>query len=350
MRPTAPGRLHAQSLDAPRFDDLADVVRHLCAAQSQLPDLALWGLARRMVGTTLGELQGAVDGAEVLRTHVLRPTWHFVAPDDIHWLLRLTGPRVRRLVETTNRSIGLSPDVVERGTAIVVEALVDGRPRTRAEIATALGEAGLALTGQAVAHVMMNAEIEALVVNGPMEGRQQTYRLLEASPSAADHSRDDLLARIARRYARGHGPIRDTDLAWWTSLTVTDSRRAVDLGGLRPVEVDGTTCWTLDEPVVSEPPAVMLLPNFDEYISYAREPDDLAGIRTATEDVMRAGGLLFVHGRLSGAWTRTVTARRVDIEVRPTVRVTEGLRRGMRAEAEAFGRFVGRDADLRVAD
>ncbi|MET0822279.1 MAG: winged helix DNA-binding domain-containing protein [Aeromicrobium sp.] len=347
MRPVD-GRLHAQLLDGPRLGSLVEVVRHLGCVQSQLHDMALWGVARRLPDATLADLQRSFDAGDVVRTHVLRPTWHLIAPDDLHWLQALTEPRVRRLLETTNRSIGLSSDVVERGSAVVVEALADGRPRTRRELAEVLAASGLVLSGQAVAHVVMNAEIDAAIVSGPMTGKQHTYRLVEPRP--VERSRDELLAEVARRYAAGHGPVRDRDLAWWTSLTLTDSRRAIELGELRPVDVDGVTHWTLDGPVASEVPSVMLLPNFDEYISYARDPDDYAGIAGASGEVMRATGLLFVDGRLAGSWTRTLSARTVTIDVRPAVPMTASTRRGVQSEADAFGKFVEREPRLRIGD
>jgi hypothetical protein len=341
------GRLHAQSLDGPRLGSLVEVVRRLGCVQAQLHDMALWGVARRLSETTLAELQRSFDAGDVVRTHVLRPTWHLVAPDDLHWLQTLTGPRVRRLLEATNRSIGLSPDVVDRGAATVVETLADGRPRTRRELADVLAASGLDLTGQAVAHVVMSAEIDGAIASGPMTGKQHTYRLVEPRPVGP---RDELLAEVARRYAAGHGPVRDRDLAWWTGLTLTDSRRAIDLGELRPVDIDGVTHWTLDDPVPSEAPAVMLLPNFDEYISYDRDADDYAGIAGMGGEVMRATGLLFVDGRLAGSWTRALAARTVTIEVRTAARVTASLRSGLQAEADAFGRFVDREARLRLGD
>jgi hypothetical protein len=300
VKPHITGRLHAQGLTTPRFSSAVEVVRHLTCVQSQLHDMALWALARRTTGTTLADLQASFDAGDFLRTHVLRPTWHYVDAGDLHWLQALTGPRVRRLVESTNRSIGLAPELVDRAVAVVVEALHEVSPLTRAELAAAVTDAGLPLPGQAMAHVLISAEIDALVVNGPMRGKQHTYRLLPPAPPLP--SRDDQLAEAARRYARGHGPIRDRDLTWWTSLTLTDSRRAIDRGGLRPVD-DGY--WTLDEPVDDDVPPVMLLPNYDEYVSYARDPDDFDHFAGPSSDMLRGAGLLMVHGRLAGTWSRT---------------------------------------------
>lgn len=343
MKPHIAGRPHAQGLDAPRFSSAAEVVRHLGCVQSQLHDMALWSLARRMTGSpTLAALQASFDGGAFLRTHVLRPTWHFVDPTDVHWLQALTGPRVERLMNASNRTIDLIPDAVQRGVEVVVAGLADGTHRTRAELAVLLADAGLPAAGQPLAHIVMQAEIERAIVNGPMRGKQHTYRLLPPAPSPLP-ARDEMLADVARRYARGHGPVRDRDLAWWTSLTLTDSRRAIDLAGLRPSSVDGETYWSLDEPVGQPAPRVMLLSNFDEYISYARDPDDYSGFTGSVEDVMRSSGLLLVDGRLAGRWSRTVTAKRVDIVVEQTRRLTADLRLHVEEEAEAFGRFVERD-------
>ncbi len=348
MKPAIPGRLHAQGLDRPRLESPLDVVRHLGCVQSQLHDMALWSVARRTGDVTLAELQHWFDAGDVLRTHVLRPTWHLVAPDDIHWLQALTGPRVRRLVETTNRSIGLTSDVVDQGVAVIVDALSDGRPHTRTDLASSLSAAGLRLTGQAVAHVVMTAEVEALVASGPLDGKQHTYRLLPPGPPLPD--RDELLAQVARRYAQGHGPVRDQDLAWWTSLTLTESRRAIELGGLRPLDVDGQQYWCLDEPVEATAPAVMLLSNFDEYISYVRDPTDFARSGGSVDDLLRGTGLLVLDGMVAGSWRRAFTATRVTIDVRHAPTLSRSAQRLLQAEAEAFGRFVEREPALRLVD
>lgn len=348
MRPSVAGRLHAQGLDAPRFDTAVDVVRHLGCVQSQLHDMGLWAVARRTKGLTKADLDAAFAGGDFLRTHVLRPTWHFVDPADIHWLLAVTAPRIKQLMSSSNNTIGLTTEHLDRCAEAIVAALGDGQPRTRAELGLALDDAGLAHEGWLI-HIAMHSEIEALIVNGPMRGKQHTYVLLESVASAPPaQPRDELLALAARRYARGHGPIRDKDLAWWTSLTLTESRRAIELGELRPSEIGGETYWTHDEPVPAEPAAAMLLPNFDEYISYARDTDDYELFEGTANDMMRSMGLLAVEGRLAGLWTRTIKSKTVAINVTCSPQVTPSIRRAIEAEAEAFGRFVERLPELKI--
>lgn len=341
MKPTIPGRLYAQALVDPRLDGPAAVVRHLACVQAQLPEMALWSLARRTPGLTLADLRATFDRGDFLRTHVLRPTWHLVDPDDIHWLLALTAPRIRRLLSTADRSARIDESTRDRCAAVVLESLAGNGPRTRAELADDLDQAGLTHSGQALAHVLMHAEIDALVASGPMRGTQHTYVPLPSRPVPGSY--DDLLERVAVRYARGHGPFRDRDLAWWTSLTLTDSRRAIERAGMTPLTVEGDTYWVLDDPVEAPVPRVMLLSNFDEYISYAREPVDFAGYGGSVNDIARVGGLLMVDGRFRGTWTRAATRRVVTIRVTTSARITQELRRGIEREARDYGAFVERE-------
>ncbi len=311
--------------------------------------MGLWAVARRTRGLTKSDLDAAFARGDFLRTHVLRPTWHFVDPSDIHWLLAVTAPRIRQMMSSSNNTIGLSPAKLERSAEVIVAALADG-PRTRPELGVALAEAGVDPTGHLI-HMAMNVEIEALVINGPMRGKQHTYVLLDsivAAPPA--QPRDELLALIARRYSRGHGPIRDKDLAWWTSLTLTDSRKALELGELRPTEIDGETYWSHDDLVEADHPPAMLLSNFDEYISYARDPGDYERFDGTADQMMRSTGLLAVEGQLAGLWTRTIKSKTVAITARCSPRVTPAIKRALEAEAEAFARFVEREPELQITD
>jgi hypothetical protein len=309
--------------------------------------MALWAVARRTSGLTLADAQAAFDRGDFLRTHILRPTWHFVDPADLHWLMSLTAPRIRQLMRSSWTAMGLSMELIERGSEVIVAALADGAPHTRAELADALEGAGLQATGTFLVHQLMNAEISLLAANGPMRGKQHTYVAL--APRVVGQTYDELLADAARRYALGHGPFRDKDLAWWTSLTLTDSRRAIELAELRPLDLDGAAYWTLDEPLEADVPRVMLLSNFDEYISYARDPDDYDGFDGTVDDVMRGSGLVMIDGRLGGRWTRAITAKAVRITIDRAPRLTGPIRRALDAEAAAFGHFVGREPELVIA-
>lgn len=345
MKPVA-GRAHAQGLDLPRFETAAEVVRHLGAVQAQLPDMAMWAVGRRTTGLTLADLQQDFARGAFLRTHVLRPTWHFVDPLDIRWLLALTGPRIGRLVAATNRGIGVTDDHMQRGAETIVAALSAGGPLTRDELATHLAEAGLPHRGTALAHLVMHAEINALIVNGPMRGKQHTYVPLPPEPVLL--TRDEQLAAAAVRYGTGHGPFRAKDFAWWTSLTVTESRRAIQLADLPRQQIDGEEHAYVEPPESGDVPPVMLLSNYDEYISYSRDAGDYDGFAGSAVDIMRGAGLLMVDGRLAGLWSRTIQAATVTIDITTTHRLTASLRRAIDEEAARFGAFLERDPKVAV--
>src|SRR5436190_19067306 len=88
-------RLRHQHLSAPRFTRPEAVVKWLGAVQAQDYAGAKWALGLRMRSATDAFVERALDAGKILRTHVLRPTWHFVTPADIRWMLALTAPRVK---------------------------------------------------------------------------------------------------------------------------------------------------------------------------------------------------------------------------------------------------------------
>ena len=141
---------------------------------------------------------------------------------------------------------------------------------------------------------------------------------------------------------------RSRPATWWTSLTLTQARRAVGLSGLRTVQIDGDEYVADHEPEPVGVPRAMLLSNFDELISYVRDPVDLELLGGDRDAFMRASGLLFVDGRLSGSWTRALRASDATITVRPAVPIRAPVRQAIESEAEAFGRFCDRTPTLAV--
>ncbi|MGJ9421088.1 DNA glycosylase AlkZ-like family protein [Aeromicrobium sp. CF3.5] len=345
MKPHIPGRWYAQGLDTPRFTTGAEVVRHLGAVQSQLHDMALWAIGRRC-GRTLSELQAEFETGAFVRTHVLRPTWHDVMLDDLWWLQSLTADRVHRLNAPQLRQHGISDDLLAEASAATPAALGDG-PLTRAALGAALADLGVDIDDARMPHVAMHLETTCLVASGPMQGKQHTYRLLPPAPPLAD--RDTLLADVATGYARGHGAFRARDLAWWTSLTLTDARRAIELSGLDVHSIDGESYAVPAQVVEVDPPRATLLSNYDEYISYARDSTDLEQTNDSISDILRGSGLLLLDGALAGRWTRTIRNATVGINVVSATALSGDTRDAVEREAHAFGRFVERDARLTLS-
>ncbi|ANC32110.1 winged helix DNA-binding domain-containing protein [Isoptericola dokdonensis] len=242
-------RLRAHRLRDPDLPDVAAAVRHLLAVQGQELRPTLYGLDQRLSpGRRGGPALDVLADGRVLRTHVLRPTWHLVGSDDVRWLLELTGPRVGRVMASTEKSWGLgSPDAA---IAVVVDLLAGG-PRTRDDLAAALVDQGVLAVdapGIVLTHLLMHAELRRLVVSGPPAGGRHTYARFDDrvpagyGPLGSSFDRESAVLELWRRYLPGRGYATVKDLAQWSGLTLTELRAglAVLLDAGEATEVAGT--------------------------------------------------------------------------------------------------------------
>jgi len=220
-------RLRAQGLALPTDRTPTEAVRRLAAVQSQEPGHAFWSLALRSRATTEAEVRAAYDAGEFLRTHVLRPTWHFVAAEDVRWMLATTAARVHQTNGSMLRKRGLGTAELDRGARVLADALAAGVVLARPEVVTVLADAGLPHAQLDVVLLVMHAELEQVVVSGPMRGATHTYALLDDRvPHGPADGADP--TRLLRRYLAGHGPASAHDFARWSSLTLTATRTALD--------------------------------------------------------------------------------------------------------------------------
>ena len=331
--------------DGPRPAAPGDVVRWFGAMQAQDFGPAKWSLGQRLPGTTDAEVQRAFDAGLLLRTHLLRPTWHFVTPDDIRWLLRLTRPRVHAANAYAYRRAGLDDHALAKAHDLLAEALDGGAHLTRKELAGVLGGAGLPTAGFALGYALMHAELDGLICSGAMRGKHHTYTLLERRvPPAPARDPDEALANLVTRYFTSHGPATAKDLRWWSSLTLRDIARGVELAGdrLRHELVDGVSYWSGWQKTAAMPsPTVHLVQAYDEYVVAFAESKyvlDVSGAaRALPPGTALPNGVVLLDGQVAGRWKRTST--------RDTLVVKAVLHRAFSpAEADALDSDAARQA------
>jgi hypothetical protein len=213
-------RIHNQRLAATEFEKPADVVRWMGAVQAQEFHAAKWALALRMREATNAAIQDAFDRGEILRTYVLRPTWHFVTPEDIRWLLELTAPRVHLRCGSAYRKYEVDGAAYKKACRVLVKELQGGKHCTRTELKAALYRAGIDANDTIrMGHIMIRAELDRLICSGPMRGKQFTYALFEERvPPAKTLDPDEALSRLTMIYFRSHGPATLQDFVWWSGL------------------------------------------------------------------------------------------------------------------------------------
>lgn len=353
-------RMAGQFLTTPGPRSASEVVRALGAVQAQDYAGAKWGIAQRFPDATDAEIEAEIDAGQILRTHVLRPTWHFVTPSDIRWMLALTGPRVASSMEPGNRRLELDGALLRRSQSIITRALRGGRSLTRAELNAHLERAGIVTgTGQRLSYIMMRAELDAVVCSGPRRGRQATYALLEERvPPTPMLSRDEALLELTRRYFRTRGPATPHDFAWWSGLTVSDAKQGIAMTGqeLERITIDETAYWRAgDAASPSRPkPSAHLLPNFDEYFIAYRDRSAIGKRLNDVSSVMVVSGLvphvIVVNGELVGKWKRSFERGGVTVVLETDTSLTNAESKRVSQAARRFGEFLGLPLELRSAE
>ena len=339
---------------SPRLSSPEAVVGWLGAVQSQDFGPAKWSIGKRMdASITDAAIDRAFDAGRILRTHVLRPTWHFVTPEDIRWLLDITGPRIEVLSAFMYRTTGLDADVRRRSNAIIAKALAGGRHLTRAELRVDLEAAGFATDGFRMGYLMMHAEVTQLVCSGVLRGKTQTYALLEErAPQARRLTRDEALAELTRRYFTSHGPATVKDFRVWCSLPAADAKRGLDLVGpeLEQETRGDLTFWSgaseRSVPVAVDPsPTVHLLQGYDEYIMGYTETKSLIDMDGSAgyspTDRAIYVGVLLLDGQFAGNWKRTIGRDEVVIHVQLTRSFDDAGLAALDQAAGRHGTFLG---------
>lgn len=312
-------RLASQRLIGPPLESAAAVVQHLAAVQAQDFAGATWALALRMQSATQEQVAAAFDAGEILRTHVLRPTWHFVTPDDVRSMLALTAPRVKAAIAFYDRRLGIDTTLQRRFRSVLDAHLGERMFMTRRELGDALRAGGVDVSGPQLGELLMNAELDGVVCSGPHRAKQLTYALLaERAPDARTIERDEALGALTRRYFSSHGPAQARDFAWWSGLTVADANRglAIAAESLEPHVIDGVRFWSAGlHDLGPTKPVVHLLPNYDELTVAYRDRRALIEPGGPTDSMRLLGNVVAVNGTIRGDWRRRVERDRIVVEL-----------------------------------
>jgi Winged helix DNA-binding domain len=341
-------RLRNQAITGAARRSPADVVRWLGAVQAQEYGPAKWALALRMdddIGDD--EIARAFDAGRILRTHMMRPTWHFVAREDIWWMLELTAQRVHMRMAPYNRKLELDRRTFTRAAAVFERALAGDGFLTRAELAEQLVRAGIPATGQRLGHLIMYAELERVICSGPRRGKQFTYALLaDRSPRARRFTRDEALGQLARRFFRSHGPATVRDFVWWSGLLTSDARRGLDIVRAQSEGCDGLIYWSLgdaERETVRDAP-VHLLPVYDEYLVAYRDrravPHWPPGVPPLVGQLAALHNPLVIDGQVRGLWKLMRTATNIVIEVVSAAPLPRNHREALQAAASSYATAI----------
>jgi hypothetical protein len=339
-------RLFNQQISRSKFTSAAQMVSHFGAMQAQ--DYAM---AKSAIGIRLHSnertIDSAIDSAEIIRTHILRPTWHFVSVTDIHWMLKLTAPHVKANNASTNKRFELDERIFQQCNALIEKSLSGNKYLTREELMTELNNNGIVTDDIRSVLIMMNAELDGLVCNGVMRGKKFTYALLdERVASKISFTKEEALAELAKKYFTSHGPATLQDFVWWSGLSVSNARSALESikPGLLSATVDSRIYYFFESDYESKrKKSIHFLPAFDEFIvSYKNRSASLdpSLLKKVVTGYSIFSPTIVIDGIVEGMWKRTIKKDTVTIETMLFKEMDKIRKQAIFKAAGAYGKYL----------
>ncbi len=346
-------RLFSQQIAATHFKTVNEIVRWMGAIQAQDYPMAKWAIGLRLPGSTDKSVEMAFNKGEIIRTHVLRPTWHFVSAEDISWMLELTASRIKSSLKTRQKQLGLTASVLSKSNNILEKALVDRNFLTRNDLKIKFEKAKIPMDGNRLSHLMMHAELESLVCSGPVNGKQQTYALFEERIVKKEKFiREEALAKLAKRYFKSHCPVTIQDFVWWSGLAAGDAREALELVKSEFVseKIEEQIYWlSPSASIPKEKESVYFLPAYDEFIISYKDRSATITFKNFSKSISHNGvfrPILIVNGKAIGIWKRTVKKGKVIVETNFFEKPQKETLRRIEKAAEAFGKYLDKEIVL----
>ena len=347
-------RLHRQQISYSKFRSPHEVAEWLGAMQGQDYNMAKWAIGVRLPGSTDKAIEEALAKGKILRTHLLRPTWHLVSADDIHWMLELTAPHIKPLLKSRHAELGLTQAIINKSYGVLEKALTSGNHLTRDEIIGALGKAKLHINSSQAYHLLLRAELDGIICSGAMKEKEQTYALLaERAPKKKILGRDEALSELARRYFTSRGPATLHDFVWWSGLPVADAKKSLEMtkGDIASEQIGSQAYWfsrAFSSPD-GDKDSLHLLPAFDEFIISYKDRSPSFPVENQKNAISSNGvfkPVIVLNGQVIGIWKRTTKKNKTIVEThffQPPNKTTKIL---MEKEVAAYGQFLNRTTEI----
>ncbi len=348
-------RIQNQQIEGSKYQSAKDLVMWMGAMQAQDFAMAKWAIGLRLSNSTEHLIETAYNKGEILRTHIMRPTWHFIAADDIYWMLELTASKIKSRMKTNDRRFELTDSNYLKTNQIIEKQFIKEKYTNRIGFANAFANEKINIEENRLSHILMRAELDGIICSGPIINNKLTYCLLEERvPIKRLFTRDNALTELANRYLESHNPASVNDFIWWSGLSVLDARRAFEMVKSCYIQktINSETYWfsEISQPIKNEL-SVHLLPAFDEFlISYANRNAALESVdskKTISENgIFRP--IIVVNGQVKGIWKRITKKDKVILEAIffqiPNLETITQIEN----ESKRFEKFLNKKLELKI--
>ena len=350
----AVARLYNQQIPVTKFNSVKELVGWMGAVQAQDFEMSKWALGVRLPGSTVKEIEDAISSGEIIRTHILRPTWHYVLPEDLKWMRALHTSKAKASLSARDRSLGISLPIISKSKKIIERALSKGEHLTGDELAKELEKNKIDTGDYRAWHLFYKAELDGIICSGRIKNGKPTFALLdERVPSQNKTERIEALALLAKKYFTSHGPATISDFAWWSGLNNTDAKRALESvkSEFYSAVIDEQTYWFPNSNSISKlnKDKIYLLPAFDELIiSYKNRTAYLPSGKN--NKVISNNGIfkpvIVLNGKIAGTWKRTASKNKIIAETNLFHPLNKIERIGIFKAFDVFGKFLSKEIEL----
>ncbi len=349
-------RLISQQIVGSKLSNPKNAINWMGAIQAQDYEMAKWAIGIRLPGANDNEICAAIDKGEILRTHLLRPTWHFVTNDNIYWILDLSAQQIKDSFKSRHNQLGLTNTILRKSNLVLEKALKGGNHLTREELIAELGKAKIPTNDNRASHIFAWAELEGLICSGATKNGKQTYAILEERvPNRKPFNREAALETLAQKYFSSRCPATLQDFVWWSGLTVSAARSAMEMAGPNffPEKINSQTYWftpsfslskTMDEDL-------FLLPAFDEFIISYKDRSAALPFESHKKAVSENGifrPVIVVNGQVIGIWKRTIVKNNVALEVNFFMPQNKTVTRNVKEAAIQYGHYLDKQIELNI--
>lgn len=386
-------RLAAQHVAGNKIASVAGLVSWMGAMQAQDLNSVKWAIGVRLPGSAEDMVDDAINKGEIVRTHLMRPTWHFVSANDYPVILELTASNVKATLKSRRKQLELDEEYFKKSNPAIQRVLANQNHLTREELMSELSITLPQLDGSRMNHVLLEAELDGLICSGVVKKKQHSFALRSErfnddgnSNKTSTLSRDEALYMLALKYFSSHGPATISDFNWWSGLSMTHCRKALEMvKGKLLSDNEGTQEYWFAEvsiagidnvstladimpgapsglhhenmnknatntSITGSSNSVQLLPAFDEFIISYKDRSAVLKYEDHSRTVSDNGifrPVIVLDGQVIGLWNKIIKKDKLSLNTTWFITPDKTIKHQVQIAAVAYARFLGLSIDLK---
>jgi hypothetical protein len=340
-------RLINHQLAIQSFEKPKDLVNWMGALQAQDYNAVKWAIGMRLNNGSENHVEEAINKGEIIRIHLLRPTWHFVSAEDVYWMLELNASKIKSSMKSRHTFLGLTPDIVKKSQSTIKKMLEREEFVERDEILNKLIDSKIVENNLQVNHLLTLSEQDGIICSGPEIKNKQTYALLEKRvPWKNIITRDEAICKLTKKYFQSHGPATLQDFVWWAGINNTEAKKGIEMNRslLLSENIEGNTYYfySFTDNQSIDKDLSYLLPAFDEFIISYKEREMIIRDHNYSKLISSNGifrPVILSDMKAVGTWKRIVSKGKTDIEISVFDKIKKSFIPGLKEATSSYLSF-----------